>query len=326
MREIGGYLEFERYYRQEFHKGCMALNSGRNCLAYLIEARGIKHILLPRLICDSIVDVCAQKDVEVTYYSVGQDFKPVLPEHIDNENYVYIINYYGQLDNEYLGGMKQKYPHMIVDNVQAFFQEPISNIDTIYSCRKFFGVADGAYLYSSVNKESALPQELAYDRMNFLLGRFENTGNMFFQSYQDNEKYLSEQDVKKMSPLTQNILKSIDYERVKDVRQRNYKFLDRCLKDVNALQITIPIGPYIYPLMLEDAEYVRERLLKRHIYVPVLWPNVLRDCMEDTLEYYYAKHILPIACDQRYSEEDMMYLVDEIKESLGSCVLSGRVR
>lgn len=318
MREIGGYLEFEHYHGQEFHKDCMALNSGRNCLAYLIEAKRITHILLPKLICDSVVDVCVKKAIEVTYYSVDYDFKPVLPEHIDNDNYVYIVNYYGQLNNEYLRRVKQKYPHMIVDNVQAFFQEPISNIDTIYSCRKFFGVADGAYLYSSANEEGVLSQELAYDRMDFLLGRFENTGNMFFRGYQNNEKYLSEQDMKKMSPLTQNILKSIDYERVQYVRQRNFKLLHRCLKDVNALQITIPIGPYIYPLMLEDAEYVRDCLLKKHIYVPVLWPNVLRDCMEDTLEYYYAKHILPIACDQRYSEEDMMYLVDEIKESLGS--------
>ena len=36
MKEIGGYLEFERNQGEEFHKNCLALNTGRNCLRYLM--------------------------------------------------------------------------------------------------------------------------------------------------------------------------------------------------------------------------------------------------------------------------------------------------
>lgn len=50
MKEIGGYIEFERYSLPMLHSSAMALNCGRNCLALLIEIRSIKKILLPKFI------------------------------------------------------------------------------------------------------------------------------------------------------------------------------------------------------------------------------------------------------------------------------------
>ena len=43
MREFGGYIEIEHYKGNEYHTGCLALNSGRNCLRYLIRARQIRN-------------------------------------------------------------------------------------------------------------------------------------------------------------------------------------------------------------------------------------------------------------------------------------------
>ena len=42
MKEIGGYLELDTYSLQMLHDGAIALNSGRNCLAYLIKKKNIK--------------------------------------------------------------------------------------------------------------------------------------------------------------------------------------------------------------------------------------------------------------------------------------------
>ena len=41
MKEIGGYMERETYRLPMRHEGAVALNCGRNALAYLIEARNI---------------------------------------------------------------------------------------------------------------------------------------------------------------------------------------------------------------------------------------------------------------------------------------------
>ena len=67
------------------------------------------------------------------------DFRPVLSSW---DGYLYIVNFYGQLSNQYIESLGC---NIIVDNAQSYFQEPINGIDTLYTCRKFFGVPDGVY-------------------------------------------------------------------------------------------------------------------------------------------------------------------------------------
>ncbi len=43
MREIGGYIELDTYRLPMLHEGAIALNCGRNALAYLLRARRIKN-------------------------------------------------------------------------------------------------------------------------------------------------------------------------------------------------------------------------------------------------------------------------------------------
>lgn len=45
MKEYGGYIELDTYRLPMLHEGAIYLNCGRNCLAYLIEARKIKKIM-----------------------------------------------------------------------------------------------------------------------------------------------------------------------------------------------------------------------------------------------------------------------------------------
>ena len=58
MKEIGGYFELDRYRLPMLHEEALALNCGRNCLSYLIEARNIKKILLPYFMCNVVSDTC----------------------------------------------------------------------------------------------------------------------------------------------------------------------------------------------------------------------------------------------------------------------------
>ena len=62
--------------------------------------------------------------------------------------------------------------------------------------------------------------------------------------------------------------------------------------------------------------YYEKKLQKEKIYIPTLWPNVLEECPEDSLEYHYAADILPIPVDQRYGIEDMKYLVEVIRNEI----------
>ena len=58
MKEIGGYLEMERFGGTMLHEGAIALNCGRNCLGYLIQAKKISKIAVPFFMCDCIFETC----------------------------------------------------------------------------------------------------------------------------------------------------------------------------------------------------------------------------------------------------------------------------
>ena len=237
IEEMGGYFEFEHYKKNAYHKNSIALNTGRNCLRYLIRAKKIQKIFLPDFVCEVVVEACRMENIEIHFYQVNRLFRPQNIEKIGNDDYIYVINYYGQLSNENILQMAKIFPNIIIDNAQAFFQKPVSGVDTIYTCRKFFGVTDGAYLYTDHEMDVRLEKDMSYQRMEYLLGRYECGANKFFEAYQDNEKRLSGQQIKRMSSLTENILKSIDYAVVSKIREDNYDVLEDNLGSFNMLQL-----------------------------------------------------------------------------------------
>lgn len=315
MREIGGYIEIDTYSQPMLHDGATALNCGRNALAYLIKAKNIKKIYIPRFLCDSVRNVCQRENISVEYYSVGIDFLPAnLPEELDG--WFYLVNYYGQLKNSTIREFAKKHKKIIVDNVQAYFQMPVEGIDTIYTCRKFFGVADGAFLYTDTTLKENLPQDESYNRMGFLLGRFERSASEFYQEYVKNNDLFDNEPVKRMSKLTDNLLHAIDYEKVKKQREENFVTLHNAFKNINKLSLIVPDGAFMYPLYVKNGEAVRKALQKIKIYIPTLWADTFVVCDKDDIQCHMAQNILPIPCDQRYHTEDMEYIIENLENVL----------
>lgn len=313
MQEFGGYIELDRYSLPLLHDGAIALNCARNALAYLIKARKIKRILIPKFLCDSVQKVCEREGVQVKYYSINKDFLPV-DVLLEPDEYLYIVNFYGQISNELLGEFADKYQRVIVDNVQAYFQDPIPGVDTIYTCRKFFGVADGAFLYTDVSLNYELETDESFDRMRFLLGRFERTASEFYSEYVLNNDLFESAPIKKMSKLTDNLLRAIQYEDVKRRRTENFRILHGAFCNMNKLDLTVPEGAFMYPLYIDGGAELRKKLQKKQVYIPTLWPDVFDVCEMSEIEYDMAANILPIPCDQRYGEESILNLIKIIKE------------
>lgn len=307
MREIGGYIELDTFTGPMLHGDGIKLNCGRNALAYLIEAKRIDKLWMPKFMCDSCDKVLSDRGVVVEYYSIGLDFKPIVPEW---DGWLYVVNYYGQLSNEYLASLGDR---VIVDNAQAYFQDPVPGMDTLYTCRKFFGVADGAVLYTDKTIEVE-QQDESFRRMNFLLGRYERTASEFYPEYAANNNFFENEPIKRMSKLTENLLHGIDYERVRQRRTENFAFLHERLHGINRLNLTIPEGAFMYPLYLENGAEIRKKLQAMKIYIPTLWPSVFALCGKMEPEYDMAKNILPLPVDQRYSAYDMGDIVLKLHE------------
>ena len=311
MKQIGGYIELDTYRLPMLHEDAIALNCGRNCLAYLIEAKNIKKIMLPYFMCDSVFELCKKYDVEMSYYHIDEAFRPK-DIVLDNDMWLYVMNYYGQLTTEKISELKAKYNRVIVDNAQAYFEEPIANTDTLYTCRKFFGVADGAFLYTDAVSNQEYPQDESFERMHFLLGRYERTASEFYGEYTANNDLFDCEPIKGMSKLTNNLLHGIDYKFVKQRRSDNFRLYHEKLKGVNQLELREVEGAFAYPLLIANGAEVRNTLQKKKIYIPTLWPNVINQMPTDSLERRMAKDLLPLPCDQRYDRADIEYIIEAV--------------
>ncbi len=307
LEEYGGYIELDTFTLPMLHEEAIKLNCGRNALAYLLEAKNIRSLYMPDFLCSSCDNVLKKYQVNVHHYSICKDFKP---EHLslEQDDWFYVVNFYGQLSNEYISELKSIYPKLIIDNAQAYFQMPVLDVDTLYTCRKFFGVADGAVLYTDTQLKKDLPIDESFERMHFLLGRYERSASEFYSEYAANNRLFVDEPIKKMSKLTNNILHGVDYEKIKNCRTENFQHYHANFAEINKLELCIPEGAFSYPLWVENGYEIRDILKQQKIYIPTLWPSVFENCSDDMLEYDFAANILPLPCDQRYDYDDIEYI------------------
>ncbi len=331
MKEYGGYIELDSSTGQEYYQGSriLALNSGRTALRFLLRVRQIRRILLPSYCCDTVRKACEAEGIAWESYATGRDLRPILCREPAPDQWLYLVNLYGILDDSEIRAIHQRYPRMIADYTHAFFRRPLPDVDTLYSCRKFFGVADGAYLALALPEGAlsptvsamyrSLPLDSSHERMHFLLGRYEETASAFYPEYAENNERFSREPVKRMSPLTHNLLRAVDYDMVLSRRSRNFCCLNARLASCNRLSLPDIPGAYAYPFWpkedLPEGAILRREMIRRKVYVPCLWPEV----NENTQEEEMAQNILPLPVDQRYGDKDM----EEILARLWDC-RSGR--
>ena len=311
MKEIGGYIELDTYRLPMLHEGALLLNCARSALAYLIRARKIRKLYLPKLVCYTVPGVCEREGVPYELYGVGENFLPACGFSLGEGEWLYLVNLYAQLPNEKIAEYVRTYGRVIVDNAHSYFQQPLPGVDTLYTCRKFFGVSDGAALYTDAVLNETFPVDESFERMHYVLGRLERTASEFYAEFTANDEFFDHEPIKRMSKLTYNLLHGIDYAAAEKTRRENFAYLHEQLGAQNRLRLTT--GTYMYPFWTERGAEIRKKLHEKKIYVPTLWPNVFDRCQETDTEYDMAKNVLPLPIDQRYGTDEMKYVVEKLK-------------
>lgn len=305
QNSIGGYFELELPQGSEYHATAIALNTGRNCLEYILRVRGYRNVYLPYYSCDVLLEPFKKLNVGYSFYHINECLE--LDEDIrlsDGEAILY-INYYG-LKQGHVDALVTKYgQQLIVDNTQAFYAKPIEGIDTFYSCRKFFGVADGAYLYCDHSLDMELEQDQSWERMTHLLKRIDLSPEAAYKDFSRQDELLKGKPIRTMSKLTRRIMASIDYNLVRTKRRDNYILLESALSEKNGISLSLADDavPMVYPFLTSDPE-LRQCLIDNKIYVATYWPNVLDWCNDKSNDYNLIKYLLPLPVDQRYGSEE----------------------
>ncbi len=311
---IGGYFELELRKGEHYHKNALRLNTARNCFEYILRARKYTKVYIPYYTCEVILEPLKKCNVDYVFYHINEQLEPIEETYQlqPTEAFLY-TNYYG-LKQRCVERLAEQYgKQLIVDNAQAFFAEPLEGIDTFYSARKFFGVADGAYLYTDAQLDMEFEQDQSYQRMSHLLMRADIGAEVGYGEFRKNDDLLIDNPIRLMSNLTEKILCSIDYESIKQQRRSNYMQLDEQLRNKNGIHLTMDEDavPMVYPYLTDDAT-LRQRLIDNRIYVARYWPNVLNWCRPRDIEKTLAKDMIPLPIDQRYGEEDMKKVIETI--------------
>lgn len=313
MNPIGGYFELELQQRSEFHQEAIALNTGRNALEYILRVRGYRHVYLPYYSCEVILEPFKKLGIDYSFYHINANLEEEGSLSLNPDEAFLYINYFG-LKQDHVEELAHRYgKQLIVDNTQAFYAKPIDGIDTFYSCRKFFGVADGAYLYCDKQLDLEIEQDQSWQRMGYLLKRIDVSPEAAYCDFREQSVKLKNNPIRKMSSLTHRIMASIDYSAVAERRRQNYQQLDEALKSQNGIKLQLggDTVPMVYPFLTSDQQ-LRQHLIGNKVYVATYWPNVLDWCDENSTEETLTRQMLPIPIDQRYCPAEMETIIQLI--------------
>lgn len=311
MRGIGGYFELELNKKEEYHKDVIRLNTGRNAFEYLLIANSYSKVYLPFFTCDVLLQPLLKLQIKYKFYSIDERFEPLFDYGSIKPDEAFLYTNYFGLKDAFVIQIASFCKNLIIDSSQSFFSKPIKEIDTFYSPRKFFGVPDGAYLYSNKKLDISFEKDTSFDRCSHLLKRIDCSAESGYEDFIYNDASLNNQDIKQMSSLTRLLLTTVDYRLCAEKRKENFNMLHEKLGNTNKLSIDFLTNgvPLFYPYWTDELT-LKQLLLENKIYTPIYWLNVLEWCSKDSMEYNMTKEIIYLPIDQRYDALDIKRIID----------------
>ncbi len=316
MKEYGSYQPFECIQGREYYYGedVVALNCARNAIVYAVLDGCYKCIHIPFYLCSTVRQTLERYEIKYKGYHFNEYFEPINVQLHAGECLLY-PNLFGLFSRKKMEKIIDQYKELIIDNTQAFFSEPDMRVYNVYSCRKFFGVSDGAYVIKKGIGYREYPTDFSGRRVGHLFISMEEGTNAAYKENMESEEELSHCGILKMSGLTHKLLGIIDYDKVIAVRKENYDTLNLCLEKYgfNGRKRSEECVPCKYPFWYENLA-ARQILLENKIYVPKWW-----DDLEETniFERKLSRYLMPLPMDQRYSSMDIEQMagviVDQFK-------------
>ena len=339
---IGGEFEIEvqQHYPQRnvVPDGIVTYSSGRsalyNILAYLKEHKGIKSVLFPEYLCESVYQMAEKNQMGMEFYELDEQLNPNLKDienKYDTAKAVLLINYFG-LKNckalvEQLRSINLEMM-IILDNVQAPY-EMLNETDADYtfsSFRKAFPVADGSWVlskegglsqYDTVNKFAQY--KIAASYLKAIRDQQLFNDEVYLDLFHKGEIKIDEDYQTDMTQMSKDILANMEWNRWAILRKRNAEIILEGLKALGISPI-IPLRenaiPLFIPVRLDNRDKVRKAMFANNIFLPVHWP--VEDEYKSKLKRGgdLAAHELSIIVDQRYTVSDMKRILNILENNI----------
>lgn len=309
--EIGSFIELQLPKGNELYQGdsVVRLNTGRAAIWHSFRLTGAKRLWLPYYLCESVKEFLQKKNVKLAFYHINHSLLPVEEFVPDDDDAVLVVNYFGIFSHRTIEHVCMRFKHPVVDNSHAFFNEPVEFAYNVYSCRKFIGVADGAYC---IGRNSGMfiehyQQGRSFSTAIHLLERIDlGLNDETYRHKKMNDARLDFEDCMVMSKLTHKILDGTDYEHIKKKRKENFFTAVDLFSDVNEFRFTISddVVPMVYPLVVSD-DSLLDRMHAINHFQGHWWEYLTKSCDKNTVEYHMSRYVIPVTIDQRYGRKEL---------------------
>lgn len=299
-------------------------NSGRSSLRWILESMNLrgKCILVPDFLCQIVIDVLREYEIEITFYSVDEELSYQLNGKETEFDALYVIRYFGYDSGALEQTLSKLHTATIIDDV--FGVEPPTINGTQHWCyfnslRKISFVADFSQVVSNKPLKSIEKKRLdVFSQVKYLAKEqkfsYLNTGQgseeEYLHQFNLGESILNE---------SKNIYQASDssiYQATRfcqslksetDIRQRNLSLAKKLLKSKQYIDITSQF-PSFLPLKLKHRDIVRKALMSKNVFLAVHWPAT------DKTDNVLTEQLLSIPLDSRYNDRDIERICHLIRE------------
>ena len=319
------------------------LLSGRTAIHFVLKDiqknKKVTSVYFPIYSCQSMLQPFIDLGINIIYYDVYYDNG--LKFNIDNNqecDIFFAINYFGFSEgrmDKHIKVFKQRKITVIEDITHSLLSKNQYNSESDYiiaSLRKWFPVISGGIAsknkgnFNVIKKEKTLDKMIKIrksamiDKKIYMNGDHSINKNDYLNSYSVANKMLSQNykqyDIDKDSI---KIIQNLNIELIIYKRKKNAQLLLEKLsinKEIKLLfqEMDNSDCPIFIPIILKNKskrDFLHKYLINNSIYCPIHWPISNDISKHEKINMFEQE--LSLVIDQRYSEEDMEYLIKKVE-------------
>ena len=308
--------------------------SGRTAIDYVLKeiSDDKKVVYMPNYCCQSMVTPFLDNGYKIVYYSCDVINNKYFVDINTDCSVFFAMSYFGysssNMDN-YISLFRKRKIVVIEDITHRLLCDinycPKSTY-LVASLRKWFPIISGGIAVSvngmfknnletyNVNQEFVSVKTKAMNlKKEYILGNFNNK-NEFLKLYSISNHLIEDYWNKAIDNESKDFLIHLDIGKIKKTRINNCKVIERLLKNNKKIKLLYKYRngdcPLFVPIILNDRDEIRKKLIEDKIYLPVHWPN-------DNSENIIYDLELSLINDQRYNEYNIEKYVNKLIEIVG---------
>ncbi|MFI1745806.1 hypothetical protein [Thalassobellus sediminis] len=317
MKKIGGFFELEIADGESlFHDNSIKLSTARACLNLILQTKRYSKVYLPFYCCNASIEPLDLCGISYEFYNIDEQLEICNNIVLKPTEAIIYCNFFG-IKAAYVNHLVEVYKEqVIIDNSHAFFIKGYKNNFSFTTARKYFGVPDGAFLYAPNKIITTNFYRNNRVSLNHNLNRLLGKQKQAYQEFVSYEKNL-DSNINIISIVSEKILKTINYSKVRAIRDENFSFFKKEFQELNQISINDETDCFCYPLLL-NKPIDKELLFNKNIFIPSYWLDVTKRKMVEGFQFEnkLSLELLPLPIDHRYTKEDLIRVSIAIKKMI----------